>query len=112
MKIFGAWKKLREFERTRLPFLGSIIDFDIVIDIGFAEEMGHPLTLKQLLLLIPASRTTVRRRLARLIKEGVVLAKRNGSDRRSVHLSISPSSLKVFTKYANTITSAFGVPAA
>lgn len=112
MKIFAAWKKVREFERTRLPFLNSIIDFDIVIDIGFAEEMGHPLTLKQLLLLIPASRTTVRRRLARLVQQGVVVPKRNGNDRRSMLLTISPSSLKVFTKYATAITSAFTAPLA
>jgi DNA-binding MarR family transcriptional regulator len=107
MKIFTAWKKIRDFERSKLPFLNSLIDFDIVIDIGFAEEMGHPLTLKQLLLLIPASRTTVRRRLAKLIEQGVVVPRKNANDQRSTLLTISPASLKMFGKYASTITTAF-----
>ena len=44
----------------RLPFLKSVIDFDIVIEIGYAEEMEQPLTLKQLFLLDISSRSTVR----------------------------------------------------
>jgi len=51
MKIFTGLKKIREFERRQLSFLKSIVDFDIVIDIGYAEEQEQPLTLKRLLLL-------------------------------------------------------------
>ena len=50
MKLFTGLKKIREFERLRLPFVKSIFDFDIVIEIGYAEEQGEPLTLKQLFL--------------------------------------------------------------
>lgn len=110
MKIFTAWRKVRDFERARLPFLNSVIDFDIVIDIGYAEEEGKPLTLKQLLLLMPSSRTTVRRRLARLIRQGIIMQRRNTSDQRSTLLTISASSLKVFGKYAAAISTAFTVP--
>jgi DNA-binding MarR family transcriptional regulator len=109
MKIFSAWKKVRDFERSKMSFLNALVDFDIVVDIGFAEEMGQPLTLKQLLLLIPASRTTVRRRLARLIEEGIVMQEKNANDQRSTLLTISPASLKMFGKYANTISSAFAI---
>ena len=66
MKLFTGLRKIREFERLQLPFLKSVIDFDIVIEIGYAEEEGHPLTLKQLFLLKVSSRTTVRRKLAKL----------------------------------------------
>lgn len=110
MKIFAAWRKVRDFERARLPFLNSVIDFDIVIEIGYAEEQQMPLTLKQLLLLMPSSRTTVRRRLARLIEHGIVVPRRNASDQRSTQLTISASSLKVFGKYAAAISTAFTVP--
>ena len=108
--IFAAWRKVRDFERGRLPFLKSVIDFDIIIEIGYAEEQEKPLTLKQLLLLIPSSRTTVRRRLAMLIKQGIVVQKKNASDQRSTLLTISSSSLKLFGKYAGAITGAFTVP--
>ena len=93
-----------------MPFLRSVIDFDIVIDIGYAEEQEKPLTLKQLLLLIPSSRTTVRRRLARLIEQGIVMQKKNASDQRSTLLTISSPSLKLFGKYASTISGAFTIP--
>jgi DNA-binding MarR family transcriptional regulator len=110
MKIFAAWRKVRDFERARLPYLNSVIDFDIVIDIGYAEEEQKPLTLKQLLLLIPSSRTTVRRRLARLVEQGIVLQRKNTHDQRSTLLTISASSHKVFGKYAAAIAAAFTFP--
>ncbi|HKQ25726.1 MAG TPA: helix-turn-helix domain-containing protein [Burkholderiales bacterium] len=104
MKLFAALRKIREFERTQLPFLKSIIDFDILIEIGYAEEENHPLTLKQILLLNLSSRTTVRRRLARLIEQGIVKRRKNKNDKRSSFLSISSSSLKQLTKYGGVLT--------
>ena len=99
MKLFAALRQIRHFERAQLPFLKSILDFDIVIEIGYAEEAGQPLTQKQVLLMNLSSRTTVRRRLARLIEEGVVRRRKNAKDQRSSHLTISNSSLKALGKY-------------
>ena len=105
MKLFTGLKKIREFERKQLPFLKSIVDFDIVIEIGYAEEQGQPLTLKQLLLLNFCSRTTVRRKLARLIEQGIVIRRKHANDHRSSFLIISPSSVKLLGKYGGTLTS-------
>jgi hypothetical protein len=52
MKLFTGLKKIREFERLQLPFFRSLVDFDIIIEIGYAEEQGQPLTLKQLFLTV------------------------------------------------------------
>lgn len=104
MKLFAALKKIREFERLQLPFLKSLIDFDIVIEIGYAEEEDQPLTLKQLFLLDISSRTTVRRRLAGLIEQGVVVRRRNRNDHRAAVLTLSPSSLKTLGKYGGALT--------
>ena len=41
MKLFTGLRKIREFERRQLPFLKSVVDFDIVIEIGYAEEQGN-----------------------------------------------------------------------
>ena len=107
MKLFSALKRMREYQRGQLPFLRSMIDFDIVIEIGYAEEEGNPLTLKQLLLLKLSSRTTVRRKLARLIEQGVIKTRRNAKDGRSSHLLISPTSLKLFGKYGAAMAATF-----
>jgi DNA-binding MarR family transcriptional regulator len=105
MKLFTGLKKIREFERGQLPFLKSVVDFDIVIEIGYAEEEGQRLTLKQLFLLNLSSRSTVRRKLARLIEQGIVMRRKHASDQRASLLIISPSIVKVLSKYCGTVTS-------
>lgn len=104
MKLFAALRKIREFEKLQLSFLRSVIDFDIVVEIGYAEEEGHPLTLKQLSLLNISSRTTMRRRLAHLIEHGVVVRRKDRNDQRAAILTLSSSSLRLMGKYGGTLT--------
>ena len=104
MRLFTGLKKIREFERLQLPFLKSVVDFDIVIEIGYAEEQGQPLTLKQLFLLNILSRTTVRRKLATLIDQGIVIRRKHVNDHRASLLIISPSSVKLLGKYGGALT--------
>jgi len=105
MKLFTGLKQIREFERRQLPFLKTVVDFDIVVEIGYAEEQEQPLTLKQLFLLNLSSRTTVRRKLARLIDEGLVVRRKQASDHRASLLTISASTVKLLGKYCGTVTS-------
>jgi DNA-binding MarR family transcriptional regulator len=105
MKLFTGLKKIREFERLQLPFFRSLVDFDIIIEIGYAEEQGQPLSLKQLFLLNICSRTTVRRKLATLIEHGIVIRRKNASDHRASLLMVSPTSVKLLSKYGGTLTS-------
>jgi DNA-binding MarR family transcriptional regulator len=104
MKLFAALRKIREFERLQLPFLKSVIDFDILIEIGYAAEEGQPLTLKRLFLMKISSRTTVRRRLARLITQGIVTRRKDTNDQRSSLLVLAPSSIKLLGKYGGALT--------
>jgi hypothetical protein len=105
MKLFTGLKKIREFERRQLPFLRTVVDFDIVIEIGYAEEQEKLLTLKQLFLLNLRSRTTVRRKLAKLIEREIVIRRKHASDHRASYLTIAPAIVKVLGKYGGTITS-------
>jgi len=105
MKLFTGLKQIREFERRQLPFLKSVVDFDIVIEIGYAEEQEQPLTLKLLFLLNLSSRTTVRRKLARLIELGIVMRRKHANDHRASVLTISASTVKLLGKYGGTLTS-------
>jgi len=105
MKLFTGLKKIREFEKQQLPFLKSVVDFDIVIEIGYAEEQEQPLTLKQLFLLNIRSRTTVRRKLRRLIDQGIVIRRKHVSDHRASLLTVSVSTVRLLSKYCGTVTS-------
>ena len=103
--VFTGLRKIRAFERLKLPFLKSIVDFDIVIDTGYAEEQQQPLTLKQLLLLDISSRTTVRRKLAMLIEQGIVIRRKHSHDNRASLLLNSPSTVELLGKYGSTLAS-------
>jgi DNA-binding MarR family transcriptional regulator len=105
MKLFEALRQIREFERQQLPFFKTIIDFDIVVEIGYAEEQEQPLTQKQLLLLKLSSPTTVRRRLASLIAQGIVRRRKNARDQRSLLLTVTSSNLRLLDRYANVLAS-------
>jgi hypothetical protein len=103
--LFAGLRKIRDFERVQLPFFKSIVDFDIVIEIGYEEERGRPMTIKQLLLLDICSRTTVRRKLAKLITQGIVARRKHATDNRASLLVISPGTLKLLGTYGGTLTS-------
>jgi hypothetical protein len=104
-KLFAALKKIREFERLQLPFIKSLIDFDIIIEIGHAQEQKTVFTPKQLFLAKIGSVTTVRRRLLKLTEQGIVLRRINTNDHRSDFLTLSPSSVKLMDKYGSILTS-------
>jgi DNA-binding MarR family transcriptional regulator len=78
-------------------------DFDLVREIGFHQEQGKPLTMKQIYLLDLASVATVQRRLSRLRHLGVVVPRRSQSDARAVELTISPKPLKALAGYAELL---------
>jgi hypothetical protein len=98
MQLVTGLKKIRGFKKLQLPFLKSVFDFDIVIEIRFAEEQRQPLTLKQLFLIDISPRTTIRRKLARLIDQVIVIRRKHANDRRASLLIISPASVRTLGK--------------
>ena len=104
MKLFSALKEIREFQRQQLPFLKTMVDFDILIEIGYAEEQKQPLTLKQLFLTNLGSLSSVRRRLVRLEEQGMVKRRANAGDRRSAYLVLTSSCLKMLNRYGKLLT--------
>ncbi len=111
MKLFATLRKIREFERLELPFLKSIIDFDIIIEIGYAQEQKQMLAPKQLFLLKLGSPTTVRRRLVKLIGQGIVRTRTNTNDRRSTILTLAPSIHRLLAKYGKLFAAIFAIAA-
>jgi hypothetical protein len=100
MKLFDRLKALRAFERTHLPFLKTIEDFDLICEIGFHQERGATITLKELFLADIGAVATIQRRLARLRRLGVVKHLRHDGDGRVVELMLSPDVWAVYRRYA------------
>jgi DNA-binding MarR family transcriptional regulator len=107
MKLYATLRKIREFERQQLPLLKSMTDFDIVIEIGYAQEQEQLLTPKQLFLLNLGSPTTVRRHLVKLIDRGAVRTRPNTNDRRSTNLILTPSTHRLLSKYGKVFAGIF-----
>jgi hypothetical protein len=76
-----------------IPGLENDLDFSLAVQVGCAQKAGAPLSLKQLMLLNIASSATVRRYIGRLIQRGVIIKNVAPSDHRTVHFSLSKSTI-------------------
>ena len=104
MTAFRKLKTIRIFERQNLPHLRTHEDFDIVVEVGFHQENGTPLTLKGLVLLNISSPATVQRRVSALVQNGVITRTRCTSDRRSVELGVSDQTRELIGCYVQMLT--------
>jgi hypothetical protein len=103
MTAFKKLKTIRMFERQNLPHLRTHEDFDIVVEVGFHQENGTPLTLKGLVLLNISSPATVQRRISALVQNGVLTRTRCASDRRSVELGVSTETRELVESYVQML---------
>ena len=101
----ATFKQLRKVKSvlSEIPGIKTYKDFDILIEIGYHQEKGSPLTLKQLMLLKIASRATVCRYLNCLVRDGMVEKFVSASDQRSVMLRLSASTVKTMTNHFSRI---------
>jgi len=111
MTAFKKLKTIRTFERQHLPHLRTHEDFDIVIEVGFHQENGTPLTLKGLMLLNITSPATVQRRICTLVQNGIITRTRCPSDRRSIELGVSPQTRELIERYVQVLTNLNVMPA-
>jgi DNA-binding MarR family transcriptional regulator len=105
MGIFAALRENRAFRRRHMQFLQTPEDCDLILEIGFHQERGTPLTMKHLQLLGLASVPTLQRRLRHLRQAGAVVVKRSEADGRAVELMLSPKLLKTYARYIELIRS-------
>src|SRR5262245_56434160 len=96
---FGAFESIRRrrsFERRCLPFLKTVIDFDITCEVGYNQLLGRPLIVKQLLLLKLGPPVSVLRRLDRLCEARVITRTRSPSDGRVHELRLTAEVLRLY----------------
>jgi DNA-binding MarR family transcriptional regulator len=101
--MFQQLRRLQAFTQKHFPCLQSPIDNALIVEIGYYQEQGRPLTIKGLLLLKLGAPATVCRRLQRLVDLGLVHKRRANYDRRICHLEIDPSVRMRFAKYLKLI---------
>ena len=101
--MFQQLRRLQAFTRKHFPCLQSPIDSALIVEIGYYQEQGRPLTMKGLLLLKLGAPATVRRHLQRLVDLGLVHKRRANHDRRIFHLEIDPTVRMRFAKYLKLI---------
>jgi DNA-binding MarR family transcriptional regulator len=104
--VFRALKAAGDFRRRHMPFVATLEDQDLIREIGFAQAMARPLTLKQLFTHGIASVATVQRRLARLKRLGVVQQTRVTHDRRIRRLTLSPEATRLFARWGRELRKA------
>ena len=106
MKIFSDLRNIIRLERLHLPFIDTLEDRDIAIQIGYYDVIrGEPLTLKLLYLLDIGSVATVQRRLARLVDKGVILKRRHAGDRRALTLHLTAGAKREYQRFSAGLTS-------
>ena len=105
MRVFAALHATRAFRRRHLHFLESAEDLDLVLEIGYHQERGEPLSMKRLQLIGVTSVPTLQRRLRRLRQAGAVLMRRSDADGRAVELYLSAKVLRIYQKYGELIRS-------
>jgi DNA-binding MarR family transcriptional regulator len=101
--LFAGLRRMRELERKHLPFARSLVEFDLIIEIGYHEERGKPLTFKHLLTLGLCARTTLNRRLNVLVEQGVLVRTRSENDGRAVVLGVSKTASQRLHRYRGGI---------
>jgi len=101
--MFQQLRRLQAFNQKYFPCLQSPIDHAIIVEIGYYQEQGRPLTIKGLLLLKLGASATVRRHLQRLVDLGLIHKRTANHDRRICHLEIDPAMRIRFAKYLKLI---------
>lgn len=97
--MFQRIRRIQEFELKQLPFLEKSLDAILVAEIGRQEDLRKPLTVKELLLLDLGAPATVRRRLNRLVRLGIVNKNRVQRDMRIQQLSVDRAVRKIYSRY-------------
>ncbi len=98
MSTFKKFKKIKSV-LSEFPGVKTYKEFDILIEIGYHQEQGSPLTVKQLMLLEVASQATVRRYLEHLVDDGMVKKIVAVNDHRSVVLKLTNATIKMLSNH-------------
>ncbi len=93
-RAFSLLKIIRNYNRSRFPFLRTRLDFDLLLFIGHCQALGKPMNLTDILTSNLGSVSTVVRHLGRLEKLDVVIKRKAATDKRNVHYFLADAHLE------------------
>jgi DNA-binding MarR family transcriptional regulator len=93
-RAFSLLKIIRDYNRSRFPFLRTRLDFDLLLFIGHCQVLGKPMNLTDILTSNLGSVSTVVRHLGRLEKLNVVIKRKAAADKRNVHYFLADAHLE------------------
>lgn len=97
---------LRAFNQLAVRYIGRFgtrDDFKILLEIAAAQETGESLTLKQLVLCCSVPESTLKRRLARLVRLGFVIKEMTAEDRRVHCYTVAEKTVKQMHVFVDEI---------
>ncbi|HEX7073212.1 MAG TPA: hypothetical protein VF226_04160 [Hyphomicrobiaceae bacterium] len=101
MGLFARLKSAQAYWKQHLHFLHGSEDLELLVEIGFHQERGQPLSMKQLYLANGASVATVQRRLQRLRAAGAIDCGRTERDARLAELRVNPRVVKLLRRFGD-----------
>lgn len=102
--MFDRFRRLKVFERQHLAFRQPPLDCMVLIEIGYYQEQGSPLTVKRLLLLKLGAPATVLRHLQRLVRQGLVHKFQARHDGRVFQLELDAAVRRTYAKYLKLLS--------
>lgn len=93
-RAFSLLKIIRDYNRSRFPFLRTRLDLDLLLFIGHRQVLGKPMNLTDILTSNLGSVSTVVRHLGRLEKLDVVIKRKAAADKRNVHYFLADRHLQ------------------
>jgi DNA-binding MarR family transcriptional regulator len=104
LAIFSRLRELSALRREQLPFMKTLEDWQLLVEIGYRQSSGEPLTVNATLRLDLGSIATVQRQIRRLRQAGVVALERGDGDRRTMVISLTPRAVKALTAFGELIS--------
>lgn len=103
LRIFDVLTEISDFRRRNMPFIQSLVDLDLMREIGHHQARGRALNLDALLQLRIASSATVQRRLSRLKRLGLVQQAFAKHDGRILYLTLTSKSNRLYRRLERKI---------
>lgn len=91
-------ERLRKALEPVLPYGPSLIPLDILVVVATAHHARQPLSMKELMVVLPYSATGIRYNLAQLIADGWIIKAGDPADRRLVNLVPSERVAEAFAR--------------
>ncbi|HEX5802202.1 MAG TPA: MarR family transcriptional regulator [Azospira sp.] len=99
----ASLRRFNHLAARHIERFGTREDFKILLEIAAHQQTGDCLTLKQLVLCCSVPESTLKRRLARLVRQGFVIKEMTAEDRRVHCYTVPEKAMKFLHSFIDEI---------